>query len=72
MSIATLQKFPPKKQPRILMNSRADRRESAMIRGKCFSFAVLRFRFFFHRDLDLAGHVAMQADRHFKLAQAFE
>src|SRR5437660_9660275 len=32
----------------------------------------LRFRFFLHRDLHLAHHVAMQADWHFELADVLE
>jgi hypothetical protein len=45
---------------------------SAMTRDLGDSGDYLRFPFFFHRDFDLADHIAMQADRHFKLAQALD
>src|SRR5581483_507932 len=42
------------------------RKEAAILSGGFFS------AFFFHRDLHLAYHVAMQADWHFRFAQALD
>ena len=65
--------MPPKSKPRIAreLTLITDPRSSAKIRGKIFVW-LLRFCFFFHRDLDLAGHVPMQAHRNFKFAQALD